>query len=147
MLRNGDKDTGGKSHVEDPVSLLAVLLNISNSIVELLEGLVLIVLTRDICADRSELFELFFHLFRRGLDVRLDSFEVLGMVHLRSSISDNLDVIGEELVAELDMLVSIKPRNVWEAGRHCLQGQKGQGKSSSLRDRRMHRGQQSRCFP
>lgn len=48
MLRNGDKDAGRKSHVEDPVSLLAILLDISNGIVELMEGLVLIVLTRDV---------------------------------------------------------------------------------------------------
>jgi hypothetical protein len=47
------------------------------------------------------LVQLFLHLFRRGLDVRLDSSKVFIVVHLSPSISNDLYVFWEELVAVL----------------------------------------------
>lgn len=70
-------------------------------LVKLLEGSILIILTSDVCADAGELLKLLFNLFGGSLDERLDSPKVFGVVHLSSSIANDLDVLWEELVAEL----------------------------------------------
>jgi hypothetical protein len=41
-----------------------------------------------------------------GLDVRLDTLDELGVVHLASCVSDNLDVLGEEVVLVLYVAIS-----------------------------------------
>jgi hypothetical protein len=46
VLRNGDENTGRESHVEYPVVLLATLLKLLHVLLELDEGLVLVVLAR-----------------------------------------------------------------------------------------------------
>jgi hypothetical protein len=101
MLGHWNKDAGRQSHVEDSVSLLAILLNLLDVLVKLLEGLILVILSREICADGAELIQLFLHIFSWCLYVGSDSLEVFGMVHLGSSISDDLDVLWQEFVSEL----------------------------------------------
>ena len=101
MLGDGGEDTGGQSHVENSVALLAVLFDFVDMFVQLLKRCILIILTGDVRANSGKLVQLFLHLFRRGLDVRLDSSEEFGVVHLGSSIANDFDVLGEELVAEL----------------------------------------------
>ena len=146
MLGDCDEDTRWQCHVEDPVPRLATLLNLFKVLVEHLEGLILVVLTRNICAYRAELFQLFFDVFCRGLYVGFDSAEVLGVIHLRSSISDNLDVFGEELVAKLRWpLLSALLLNEADTGTVDLRGQIAQETSSSLQDHLKLRGRLSRC--
>lgn len=48
MLRNNCEDAGRKSHVKQPVSLGAALFNFGQVVVENLEGLILVVLARDV---------------------------------------------------------------------------------------------------
>ena len=101
VLRDCDEDAGRERHVENPVGLLATLLEVLEVLLELLEGLILVILARYICAEAAELLELLLKLFCGGLDVRLDALEVLLVVHLRSCISDDANVLGEEVVAVL----------------------------------------------
>jgi hypothetical protein len=101
VLRNGNEDTGRESHVEYPVVLLATLLKLLHVLLELNEGLVLIVLAGNIRAEAAKLLQLLLQFLCRGLDVGLDALEVLLMVHLRPRISDNADVLWEEVVAVL----------------------------------------------
>jgi hypothetical protein len=77
------------------------MLDLLDMLVELLEGWILVILSRDICADLAELLQLLLHFLGWGLDVALDPLEVLRSVHLGSGISDNLDVLWQELVTEL----------------------------------------------
>ena len=101
LIGDGDEDAGGKSHVEDSVLLLLTLLDLIEVLVEVDEGLILVVLTGDVCAQLAEVLEELFDLFRRYLDVRLDPLKVLFVVHLCPGISDNLDILREEFVAVL----------------------------------------------
>lgn len=101
LIGDGDEDTGRESHVEDPVLLLLALLDLIEVLVEVDEGLILVVLTGDVGAQLAEVLEELLDLFCRHLDVRLDPLEVLLVVHLCPGISDNLDVLGEEFVAVL----------------------------------------------
>lgn len=108
VLRNRDENTGGESHVEDAVGLLAALLELAKVRLELLEALVLVVLARNVRAHLAELVQLLLHLLGRGLDVRLDTLQVLLVVHLCSCIADNLDILGKEVVAVLRRLVAAR---------------------------------------
>jgi hypothetical protein len=101
VLRHWDEDTGRESHVEYPVVLLATLLKLLQVLLELDEGLILVVLARDVRAETAELLQLLLQLLCGGLDVGLDALEVLVVVHLCSRISDNADVLGEKVVAVL----------------------------------------------
>jgi hypothetical protein len=78
------------------------LLYIVQVLVECHEGLVLVILTRNVGAERAKLFQLQLDILGRGLDVRLDPTQVFIMVHLRSCISNDLDVLGQELVSVLE---------------------------------------------
>jgi hypothetical protein len=79
-------------------------------LVELLEWLILVVLPRNVCASLTESIELFLHLFRGGLDIRLDPPKILLTIHFRSGISDDFDIFGKEFVSVLLALVWIDGR-------------------------------------
>lgn len=101
VLRDCDEDAGGQSHVEYSVGLLSTLLELLQVLFELNEGLVLVVLARNVCAEATELIQLLLEFFSRGFDVGLDSLEILLMVHLCPRISDDANVLGEEVVSVL----------------------------------------------
>jgi hypothetical protein len=101
VLRDCDEDTGRKSHVEYPVVLLLALLNLLHVLLKLDEGLVLVVLARDVRAEFAELVQLLLQFLCGGLDVRLDALEILLAVHLRACISNDVDVLREEVVSVL----------------------------------------------
>jgi hypothetical protein len=101
VLRDGDEDARRKRHVEDPVRLLATLLELLDVFPQVDEGVVLVVLARDIGAVTAEFLQLLFHILCGCLDVGLDALEVLLVVHLRPGVSDNLDILREEVVAVL----------------------------------------------
>lgn len=87
------------------MTLFAILLNLFNVLVELLKWLILVILPCNVCACLAEGFKLLFNFLCGGLDVRLDSLEILGVIHFRSGISDDSDVFGEEFVSILQGLV------------------------------------------
>jgi len=70
--------------------------------VQLLEALVLVILTSDIRAELAETLELLLRLLCGGLDVGLYPLKVLLVVHFRSRIANDLDVFRKELVAVLE---------------------------------------------
>ena len=69
MLRNDGENTGRKRHVEEAVVLRATLLNLLEVLLEALEGLILVVLARNVGAETGEVFELLLNLLCGGLDV------------------------------------------------------------------------------
>lgn len=93
VLRNGGEYGRWQSHVEDSVLLLATLLKLLQMLLEFLERFVLVVLATNVRTYFGELFQLLFHILGWCLDVRLDSLEELLVIHLRSGISDDLDVL------------------------------------------------------
>lgn len=103
MLRDDCEDAGRKGHVEEPVRGLLAPLEVLEVAVECQEGLVPVVLARDVGTDGAEVGELLLYLLRRRLDVRLDAAEVLLMVHPCTCIADNLDVLWQELVTVLSV--------------------------------------------
>lgn len=103
MLRDNGKNTGRQSHVEKPMGLFSSLLEVFQMLVEMLEGLVSVILSRYIGAERAELLQLLLNILGRRLDIRLDPAQVLIMIHLGTSIADNLDVLGKELIPVLQL--------------------------------------------
>jgi hypothetical protein len=101
VLRNGNEDAGREGHVEYPVVLLATLLKLLHVLLKLDEGLILVVLTGNVRAEAAEFLQLLLQFLCRSLDVGLDALEKFLVVHLRPRISDNADVLGEEVVAVL----------------------------------------------
>lgn len=101
VLGDCDEDAGRESHVEYPVVLLAALLDLLHVLLKSDEGFVLVVLARDVRAELAEFVQLLLQFFCGGLDVRLDALEVLLAVHLCACISDDVDVLGEEVVSVL----------------------------------------------
>jgi hypothetical protein len=101
VLRDCDEDTGRKSHIEYPVVLLAALLNLLHVLLKSDKGFVLVVLARYVRAEFAELVQLLLQFFCWGLDVRLDALEVLLAVHLCACISDDVDILWEEVVSVL----------------------------------------------
>lgn len=69
VLRDDGEDTRGQRHVEKTVVLGTTLLNLLEVLLKALEGLVLVVLTRDVGAEPSKVFELLLDLLCRGLYV------------------------------------------------------------------------------
>jgi len=69
VLRNNGEDTGRKRHVEEAVALRATLLNLLEVLLEALEGLILVVLARNVGAETGEVFELLLNLLRGSLNV------------------------------------------------------------------------------
>lgn len=106
VLGDNREHTGRQRHVEQTVRLFAPLLEVFQVLVQVQERVVLVVLAGDICAELAEVLQHLLHIFGRGLDVRLDSAQVLLVVHLRSGIADDLDVLGQELIAILGVWVS-----------------------------------------
>jgi hypothetical protein len=56
VLGDCGEDAGWERHVEDPVGLVTPLLELLKVLFELDEGIVLVVLSRDVCAEATELF-------------------------------------------------------------------------------------------
>jgi hypothetical protein len=102
VLRDWDEDARWERHVEYAVRLLATLLELLEVLLQLLEGLVLVVLAGNVCAEAAELVQLLLDLLCGYLDVGLDALEVLVVVHLRPCITNDAEVLGEEVVAVLD---------------------------------------------
>lgn len=71
------------------------------------EGFILVVLPRYVGAELAEPIQLLLELLGRDFDIGPDSSDIFIMIHLGASISDDLDVLGQELVAILRM------REVW----------------------------------
>ena len=101
MLRDDGKNARRESHVEESVCLSSPLLQFLEMCIEVLERLVLVVLARDVSAELAEFFELLLNLLCRCFHVRLDSSKILLVIHLRTGISDNSHIFGEELVTVL----------------------------------------------
>lgn len=57
LLRNGNENTGGKSHVEDPVLLLLALFDLVEVGVEVDKGFILVILARNVGAVFAEVVE------------------------------------------------------------------------------------------
>lgn len=112
LLRHNGEDTWWKSHIEDSVLLLSALLQLLQVLAKSVEGLVLVILAVDVGANLQELLQLALDLLRWSLNGGLNSLEELLMVHLRSRISDDLDVLWEKLVAELLWLVSRRSSDI-----------------------------------
>ena len=100
-LRNLGEDAGGQRHVEEAVGLGLALLQLLHVLGQVDEALVVGVLARDVGAQAAEVVELLLDLLGGRLYVGPDAPEVLLVVHFRARITDDLDVIGEELVAVL----------------------------------------------
>ena len=94
VLRDGNEHARGQSHVEYPILFWPPLLNLLEVFPEVDKGLVLVILPRDICTELAKVIQLLLHLLGGRLDVRLDPFEVLCMVHFRPRISNDFDVLG-----------------------------------------------------
>jgi hypothetical protein len=69
MLRYGYEHTRRESHIEDSVAFFTIILNLQNVLVELLEWLILVVLSGNVCACFTESIELLFNFLRGGLDI------------------------------------------------------------------------------
>lgn len=105
MLGHNGEDAGRQRHVEQAVCLLESLLQLLDVAVEPEEGLILVVLARNVGAEAAELVKLLLGLFGRRLDVRADSPNVFIVIHLGSGIADDPDVFWQELVAVLHFRV------------------------------------------
>lgn len=101
LIGDGDEDTGGQSHVEDTVLLLLALFDLVEMLVQVDEGVVLVVLAGDVGAHLAEVLKQLLDFFCGHLDVGLDALQVFFVVHLCPGISDDFDILGEELVAVL----------------------------------------------
>lgn len=101
MLGHCSEDAGWQRHVEDTVGFFPSLLKFLEVFPQLDKRLVLIVLPRNICAELTELLQLLLHVLCWCLYVRLDPLEEFLVVHFCSGISDNFNVLWQELVAKL----------------------------------------------
>ena len=78
---------------------MAVLFGLSCIVV--MAVLVLVILSGNICAQGAKAVQLLFNLFCRSFYIGSNSLEIFLVVHLRSCISDNFYVFGEEFVSVL----------------------------------------------
>lgn len=106
VLGDDCEDTRGQSHVEETMSLWTTTLELLEVLVKVLEGLVLVVLAGNVCAELAEVLKLLLNLLGGGLHVRLDAPQILLMVHLGAGISDDSDILREELVTVLESYIS-----------------------------------------
>lgn len=81
--------------------LFSALLDPLEVLVEVDEGIVLVVLAGDVSAGFAEAVELLLELLCGSLDVGFDALEVLLVVHLCAGVTDDADILGEEFVAVL----------------------------------------------
>jgi hypothetical protein len=101
MLADRYEDGRRQGHVEDPVGLGLAFLELLQMVLQVHEGLVLVVLTRDVRAQFAKLLQLALHGIRGGLHVGLDAREILGAVHLGTGIADDPNSRREEFIAIL----------------------------------------------
>ena len=109
LLGDSGENAWWKSHVEYTVLLLSAILKLLKVVLEANERLILVILTGDVAADILECLELRLDFLRWGLDGGLDTLEELLTVHLCSGISDDLDVLWQELAAELHRWLVLTP--------------------------------------
>lgn len=69
MLRYGYEHTRRESHIEDSVAFFTIALDLQNVLIELLEWLILVVLSGNVCASLAEIIELFFNFLCGGFDI------------------------------------------------------------------------------
>lgn len=105
MIGDRDEDTWWEGHVKDSVLFLLILLDFFKMFVEVNERVILVILAGDIRAKLAKALELLFHVLGRHLNIGLHAAQVLGVVHLRTSISYNFDILGEEFVPVLLIVV------------------------------------------
>lgn len=133
VLRDNSENGGGESHVEEAMRFGATGLELLKVLLKLVEGLILVVLARDVSANLGELLKLVFNFFGRSLDVGLDAAEILLVVHLRAGVTDNSAVLGEELVAVLRFVsVCGSQSSPWMAS--YSQGRREQGTKKTWND-------------
>lgn len=101
LLGDNGENARWQCHIENTVLLLSALLQLLEVCAQGHKRLILVVLTGDVCADFQEVLELALDLFRWSLDRGLNPLQELLVIHLSSRIADNLDVLWQELVAEL----------------------------------------------
>lgn len=92
MLGDDGEDAGRKRHVEKAMGLRATVLELLKVLSELVERLILVVLTRDVGAELAELIELLLNLLGGGFHVGANAAQVLLVVHLRPGVSDDSDI-------------------------------------------------------
>lgn len=110
VLRDGNKDAGWERHVKYSVGLLPALLKLLNVFPKVDKRIVLVVLARDVGAETTKLGQLLLHILCGRLDVGFDATKVLLVIHLRSSIADDFDIFGKEVVAMLNGVRSVQAR-------------------------------------
>jgi hypothetical protein len=54
-----------------------------------------------VAAERAEIIQLLFHIISGRLDILLDTTQIFFVVHFCSSISDDFDALGQEIVPVL----------------------------------------------
>ena len=81
--------------------LFAGFLHLLQFVVKILEGLIPVILATNVGAEATEFIELLLDFLRGNLDVRPNTLNVLGMVHLRPCVSNNSYAMGQKLVAVL----------------------------------------------
>ena len=69
MLRYLYEHTRRESHIEDSVAFFTIALDLQNVLIELLEWLILVVQSGNVCASLAESIELFFNFLCGGLDI------------------------------------------------------------------------------
>jgi hypothetical protein len=126
VLRDCGENAGWERHVEDPVGLLATLLKLLEVLLKCNERVILVILPGNVCAEAAKLVQLLLDLLCGRLDVRLDALEVLLVVHLCPRISDDANVLGEEVVAVLcewsatNHPIAVEPRTRPKSAGNCL---------------------------
>lgn len=101
MLGDCDEDAGRQRHVEHAVVLAVVLLELLDVFPQLHEGIILVVLARDVRAEAAELVQLLFEVLGRRLDVRPDAIDEIVLAEFTARIADNLNIVREEVVPVL----------------------------------------------
>lgn len=102
LIRHGNEDARRQRHVEDSVLFLMALLDVLEVLGEVDERVILVILAADVGAQLAEAIQLFFDFLGGGLDVRAHPSQIFFVVHVRPSISDDLDPLGEEFVTVLN---------------------------------------------
>lgn len=101
VLGDNGEDGRGQGHVEETMRFGATSLELLEMLFKLVERLILVVLAGDVSADLGEFLKLILNLLGGSLDVGLNAAEILLVVHLRTGITDDSAVLGQELVAVL----------------------------------------------
>ena len=119
MFRDRNENTWRQGHVEDPILRHPPMLNLIEVPAEIPKWSVLIVFARNVRTVRAETGQLVLHLLAGDLDVRCHASQEFRVVHLGSSIADDFDILGEEVVSELSESVFILLWKAMRANEDC----------------------------